>query len=318
MFQRDAPSFKAWLLFIILSFIWGSSFILMKIGLFGIEGHAVLSAFDVGALRIAGAGIVLLPFALKAWRKIKSRKDGLLALLSGLLGSFFPAFLFCIAETRISSAFAGFINSITPLFAILIAAFFYHARVPTGKWLGIFTGLAGSVLLFWDAHAGIGRDFTFGFYALLATIFYAINVNMVKEYLTHIKPLSLAAIALTSLFPLAIAVLSITGFFHLDFTNRETQYAVSASLLLGVIGTAIASVLFYELVKISGVIFSSLVTYGIPFIALGWGLVLGESISTMQVIALLVILIGVYAVNKPGISRRPKIKKAGTHSSGLN
>ncbi len=306
MKQPEGYSLKAWMLFILLSIIWGSSFILMKLGLFGLKGMPVLSPYEVAALRIGGSGLVMLPFALKAWKKIASAREARLSILSGLLGSFFPAFLFCLAETRITSAFAGFINSITPLFTLLIAVFVFRTSVTRSKWLGIVIGFLGCIMLFWDAHDGLGADFIFGFYALLATIFYAINVNMVNEYLTHIKPLELAAIALTILLPLAVMVLLITGFFSLPFREGEVQIAVSASLVLGIIGTALASVLFYELVKISGAIFSSLVTYGIPFIALTWGLVLGEVISWLQILALLIILGGVYVVNA-----RIKMQKAG-------
>ena len=111
--------FIHWVIFCLLALIWGSSFILMK------EGLTQLSPYQVAALRMLFAGLVLLPFAFKALKKIPKEKMGLV-LLSGIIGNFIPAFLFCIAETKIDSALAGILNSLTPLFTILVGVFFFQ------------------------------------------------------------------------------------------------------------------------------------------------------------------------------------------------
>jgi drug/metabolite transporter (DMT)-like permease len=70
-------------------------------------------------------------------------------------------------------------------------------------------------------------------------------------------------------------------------------------------GTALASIIFYMLVKRAGTLFASLVTYGIPFVAIGWGLLFGESITLAQVGCLLIILAGVYLVNRNKPLKQP-------------
>ncbi|MCA6489171.1 MAG: DMT family transporter, partial [Chitinophagaceae bacterium] len=107
----------SWLLFIVLCLIWGSSFYLMKVGM------DQLSAYQVASLRMLTAGLVLVPFARKAWQSIP-RNRVMLVMGSGLLGSFFPAYLFCLAETKIDSAIAGILNALTPLFTLLVGIFF--------------------------------------------------------------------------------------------------------------------------------------------------------------------------------------------------
>src|SRR5690606_335700 len=129
-----------WLLFFLLALIWGSSFILMK------EGMLHLNAFEVASFRICTAAIVMLPIGVKAFRSMPGNKIGY-AFLSGLLGSFFPAYFFCLAETRIGSALAGTLNSLTPVFVIITAALFFRRWIPSRKVIGILIAFSGSVFL---------------------------------------------------------------------------------------------------------------------------------------------------------------------------
>lgn len=290
-----------WLIFIALSFIWGSSFILMK------EGLEHISAFQVASLRIISSGLVLLPVAYKSFRQIPKEKI-FYTFMSGVLGSLLPAYLFCVAEQGIDSALAGVLNSLTPIFVIIIGAMFFQSKTSTHKVIGIIIAFSGSLLLFLTQP-----DFSHNsnaFYVLLvviATLMYGINVNMVHRHLSNIPSLQIASMALLLNAVPASIVLIISGYFKLDLTNRGILFSTGYSCILGIFGTAVASVIFYMLIKRAGAVFSSMVTYGIPFVAIMWGYVYGENIGWKQVLSLLVILTGVYIAN---MRIKPALKPA--------
>jgi drug/metabolite transporter (DMT)-like permease len=289
--NKNRPELLHWGLFLILSVIWGSSFILMK------EGMKHLSAYQVASLRMLSAGLVLFPFAIRALRNFP-RKNLPLVLLSGSLGTFFPAYLFCIAETELDSGIAGILNALTPLFTILIGAVFYHSTVPVKKWMGVIIGFIGLVLLMISGKQDMRfNNMNYSFFIILATIFYGINVNLVSRRLRHIPSLSLAAVAFSMLILPAGIILILTGYFRQSGIQGFT-YSTTASSILGIFGTAIASVLFYVLMKRAGALFASMVTYGIPFVAIFWGFLAHETITTLQILCLLMILAGVWLANK--------------------
>lgn len=280
-----------WVLFSLLSVIWGSSFILMKAGM------TQLSPYQVATLRILSAGIILIPFAYKAVRQIPKNKI-LLVIISGLVGSFFPAYLFCLAETRIDSALAGILNALTPLFVILIGMTFFQLRAEKRKIIGVLVGFAGLCLLIVPAGNISLQHFSYSLLALIATIFYGLNVNLIGRHMQGIGSLNIASLAFAFLIVPCLVILYFTGFFNLPLTDRPFLLAILASAVLGIMGTAVASILFYMLLKRAGALFASMVTYGIPFIAVIWGLWGGEHISFLQVGCLAIILAGVYMVNR--------------------
>jgi drug/metabolite transporter (DMT)-like permease len=219
--------------------------------------------------------MVLLPFTINKLKAIP-RKELPLIFLSGMLGTFIPAYLFCLAETQLDSGVAGILNALTPLFTILIGAIFFKAKLPLKKWTGVLVGFAGLVML-----VMVGRDMKFnnmGYstYIIIATICYGINVNMVSRHLKHIPSLMLASVAFGLLIlPSGLILL------YTELTEKAGEkgywYSIGASSVLGIFGTAVASVLFYMLMKRAGPLFASMVTYGIPFVALFWGSLAGET-----------------------------------------
>lgn len=281
-----------WVIFIVLSFIWGSSFILMK------EGMKGLSAYQVASIRILSAGIVLVPFGIQSFKALPANKR-LLVFLSGLLGTFFPAYLFCIAETKIDSSLAGILNALTPLFTLLIGAIFFKSRIPWRKWAGVIIGFAGLVLLILAGNKTISFSYMgYASFILLATLLYGINVNLVSRYLKEIGSRQIATVAFTLLIIPSFVILWLTGYFNKEELSRAFLYSTGASMVLGIMGTAVASILFYVLLKRAGAVFSSMVTYGIPFVALFWGILANEEINPWQIGCLCVILGGVYLANK--------------------
>jgi drug/metabolite transporter (DMT)-like permease len=281
-----------WAIFLLLSFIWGSSFILMKEGLIG------LSSYQVASLRIVFSGLVLLPYAIKYWKQIPINKIGTI-FLSGFLGSLLPAFLFCIAEEKIDSALAGTLNSLTPIFVIIIGAVFFSTKTSTNKIIGIVIAIAGSALLMFSKNSlQQNQPIFYISLILLATICYGINVNMVSKYLQNIGSIQIASIALGLNAIPALVILYCTGYFNLPLADSKVLSSTFFTALLGVFGTALASIIFYLLMKRAGAIFASMVTYGIPFVAIMWGLIYKEEVGVKQLVALCIILAGVFIANR--------------------
>lgn len=279
-------------IFSILSIIWGSSFVLMK------EGLTALSAYQVASLRMLSSGLVLLPFAVSAFKKIPSQKMGIV-FLSGFIGNFIPAYLFCIAETNIDSSLAGILNSLTPLFTILVGLFLFKTPANFQKILGVLIGFVGLCLLFAAGKNISFQNLSFASLVLVATFLYGLNVNLVGKYLKNIRAIDIVSVAFAFLIIPSTLILYLTGYFSMPFQEIAFQKATIAGIVLGVVGTSIASILFYILIKRSSIVFASMVTYGIPIIAVAWGVYFGESISLLQIASLFIILAGVYIVNKP-------------------
>ena len=290
-YQALNSKFINWFIFIILSFIWGSSFILIKEGLIG------LTALQVASLRIVSSGLVLLPTAVKTFRQIPKNKIFII-FMSGILGSLLPAYLFCIAEQGIGSALAGVLNSLTPIFVIICGALFFNSKAAANKITGIIIAFAGSVLLFFS-QTGFAQNSNALYVSLvvLATILYGFNVNMVHRHLSNVPSVRIAAVALSLNAIPALIVLYFTGYFKLDFSNKAVLLSTAFSCVLGIFGTAVATIIFYILLKRAGSIFASMVTYGIPVVAIIWGIIYGEEVGWKQAGCLVIILLGVYVAN---------------------
>jgi drug/metabolite transporter (DMT)-like permease len=294
-----------WLVFALLSIVWGSSFILMK------EGLKSFTPYQVASLRMLSAGIILLPFAYKALKQIPNYKMGLIV-LSGILGNFIPAYLFCIAETQIDSSLAGILNSLTPMFTIIVGVVFFKTQTSFVKIIGMIIGFVGLSFLLAAGKDVSLHNLSFAALVLLATLFYGINVNLVGRYMQNMGSLHIASIAFAFLIIPSVLVLYFTGYFSHNFSDPLVLKSLMACSLLGILGTSIATILFYFLVKRAGILFGSLVTYGIPVVAVAWGLLDGESLNLMQVGCLGLILLGVYIVNRGNFNFIPFFKNKHT------
>ncbi|MEQ1678288.1 MAG: DMT family transporter [Chitinophagaceae bacterium] len=290
-------NFIRWTIFIILCIIWGSSFKLMK------DSSVGLNAVQIAALRIFSAGLVFVPFAIYHFQKIPRKKIGTV-ILSAVFGNLLPAFLFAIAMTKIDGSLGGILNSLTPICVVVIGIVFFKDKIKSQKIVGVLIGFLGLVLL--TVAPALSGDKTISFnnlgYMLLilvATLLYGINVNMVGHYLKGLNPVHVATVSLAFMtIPTAI-VLWQQHFLQLNFNDVVVQKAVLASSGLGIVGSAIATALFYVLVQKASGLFASLVTYGIPFVALGWGFLDHEKITWAQIMCLGIILFGVYMANRP-------------------
>lgn len=283
--------FINWILFIAMSLIWGSSFLLMKFGM------DTLSPYQVASLRICSAGLILLPFAINKIKKF-DKKTHLYLFLTGFIGNFLPAYLFCFAETHLDSAFAGTLNALTPILTLVVGVLLYNMKSTTFQKIGIFIGFIGLVFMSLSKTELIGFDQKHLFYTFLvflATLGYAFNVLFVAQFLKGVKPIEIASIAFLYSGILALIVLIFTGYFSAEmFAKDNFLESTFYSIILGILNTALASYLFYILLQRAGAIFASMVTYGIPFVAVALGAIFKENISFKQLACLGLILFGVY------------------------
>jgi len=284
----------SWGIFILLCIIWGSSFILMK------ASKVELTWAQIASLRIFSAGVVMLPFALFYFSKIPVKKMPLVILL-GICGNLLPAYLFAAAISKnIDSGLAGILNSLTPICVVVTGAIFFKSKIQSKKIIGVIIGFIGLIVLTLVNKNGISfENLEYTSWILLATVAYGFNVNIVSHYLKDVHPIHLAVVSITTMIiPTGIVLLQ-QNFLDLPFDENATRWAVINIVTLGIAATAIATALFYVLVKKAGGLFASLVTYGIPFISLAWGFVDGEKITIMQIGCLAIILGGVYLANMP-------------------
>jgi drug/metabolite transporter (DMT)-like permease len=283
---------SAYFLLFALAVIWGSSFILMKRGLL------LFTPIQIGCLRMFTASLVMIPFAIKNFKSVRPEHWKFL-IASGLFGNAIPSILFPLAQTGISSALAGMINTLTPIFTLLIGFLIFGASHAKKNIFGLLIGLAGALLLI----SGGGRDLqqgTFGasIYVVAATVCYAISMNILRHKLNTLNPLTITSFALLFVgIPMGVAFF-FTGLPQQLTPASHVALPVVSIILLGVIGTAVSTVLFNRLIQLSGTLVASSVTYLIPIVATIWGVLDGEHLIWSHFVGLMLILSGVYMINR--------------------
>lgn len=284
---------KKWAYLLILALVWGSSFILMKKALIG------LSPIQLGALRMLIAGVFLISFGFKSLKKIQ-RKHYKYILYTALCGTFFPVFLFAYAVNGIDSAITSILNSLTPFNTFIVGILGFGLTFKKQQLIGISIGLLGTItLILKGAEMNPNQNYWFSLLVVFASIGYALNVNMVKKYLSDLSALSIVTGNFVLLVLPALLVLIGTGFFsEFDFSKTENLNSLGYITILAVFGTGIAKVFYNKMVHLATPVFASSVTYLIPIVAVFWGILDGEKLSFIQLIAALLILLGVYVLNK--------------------
>ncbi len=295
---------KRWFQFtilMILAFIWGSSFILMKIGIMS------FSSAQAAALRIFLASLVLAPIAIKQINRLQ-RKDLISLLIVGFIGSFFPAFMFMEAETRIDSALAGMLNSLTPVFTLIVGLIFHRTAFRWMQAIGLSLGLIGATgLILAGDGIQIGTMNSYALYIVLATLFYAISINQIKSKLSHLTGVQVTSFSFLFIGPVALIYLLTTDFAPV-LANPSWPLHFLALATLGIIGSAMAMLLMNSLIRYSSAIAASSVTYVIPVFAILWGLLLGERVTWLHVFCMILILAGVYVINLKWNKGKPTTK----------
>ena len=298
---------RKWLYLIVLSIIWGTSYILIKKGLEG------FSAIQLGAVRIVLASFFLFLIGFRTLRGI-SRKQWKWVALSGMVGSLFPIFLFAFAQTEIDSGIASILNSLVPLFTILVGAGAFKISFSRRQFLGVAVGLAGaSMLILLGAGLNPDQNYQYAGLVVLATVCYAFNANIIKDKLQEVPPLAIAVGNFACILPAGIAMLIYSGAFSQDvIKGPEFLSSLGYLVILCIMGTCVAKVMFNRLIQISSPVFSVSVTYLIPIVGILWGSADGETFTILQLLAALVILLGVYLVNSRKAARQRESSLSGS------
>lgn len=291
----------AWLLFIGLALTWGSSFILMKKGL-----HS-FSYTQIGLIRIAMAWLFTLLIAAPKFKNFK--KKHLWALIGvGFFGNGIPYMLFPLAIKHLDSSLVGILNSMVPLFTLIVGLIWF--RIPV-KWLsvmGIILGFLGAAWLLVPNMQLNVSQLGYGIYPILATLCYGISINIINSRLTDLSSLGITLLSLTVVGPLCLVGLFGTNFIEVMQTDEQAWLNFGFIALLGIVGSSLAIYVFNILIKNTSSLFAASVTYAIPIVALLWGVFDGEEVGLQHLGGMLLILLGVWLINKRG-SPAERIKK---------
>jgi len=278
-----------WLVIALLSLIWGTSYILMK------KGLESFSSLQIGSLRILITFLCLLPVSVRNLYKLNANNILSISLI-GLLGSGIPAFLFPLAQTRVSSSLAGMLNSLSPVFTLIVGILFYRRKAIRTQIAGVILGLIGAIGLIYNG------SFTFNFYGLfvvLATLMYGISSNEVAK-IQDMNGLQITSLAFLVISPLAIGYLLFSDFSAAVSTTHWMRN-LGYIFVLSVMGSAFALALFYLLIMNTSPVFGSMVTYFIPVISTLWGLSDNERLTSSMLISVAFILAGVYLINRTNL-----------------
>ncbi len=293
-------SIKAWAYLIILSVIWGSSYFLIKIGLEDSYGNERMPPQLLGALRISFAFLALTPLLYTSIKKLK-KKHILFVIISGVVGNGLPAFLFAYAETKLDSSITGMLNSLVPIFTVLIATIVFKFRLKWNHIAGLTVGILGAFMIVYQKLFSTNLSFNDTIPILtvvLATFCYALSLNVIKYKLKDLNAMAITSISFAAIGPFCIVYLFTTNFFDRIANQPNFIEGIGIVGILAFIGTAMAVLLFNNMIKISTTVFASSVTYFIPIVAILLGLTLGENISILQLSGIGVLILGVFLINR--------------------
>ncbi|HVN58205.1 MAG TPA: DMT family transporter [Bacteroidales bacterium] len=281
-----------WLAVALLALIWGTSYILMK------KGLRSFSVYQLASLRILISAFCLLPVALRSL-SILNKRNFISIILIGLFGSGIPAFLYPLAETRIESSLTGMLNSLTSAFTLVIGILFYERKAIRSQIAGVILGFAGAAGLLYNGSLIINY---FGLFVVLATLMNGISNNEVSK-VEGLTGLQITALAFFTMSPAALAIFLGTDI-TVPFHTPHWLFNFGCIAVLSIVGSAFANAIYYYLLRDTSPLFASVVVYFIPIVATLWGLSDNERLAPHMLLSVLLILAGVYLINRPGALKR--------------
>ncbi|MFT7587957.1 MAG: drug/metabolite transporter (DMT)-like permease [Limisphaerales bacterium] len=292
MAQQSTRTLLDYVLLFTLTVIWGSSFILYKEGLKGLDWN------QVAILRILIGSVCFVPMGYYWWKR--TPKKALLAIFAvGLCGSGFPPFLFSLAQTKLESGLTGILNTLTPIFTLLIGIVLFGLAINKWKATGLLIGLIGAAaIILVDPEKGLSGNALSGFYVILATACYAMSTNIVKAKLQDVHPIAIGVFAMLTISIPTLFLLPSADLVETWQTVEGAGRATFFASILGIFCTAVANILYFMLVQRTDVVFASTVTYMVPIVAIGWGLLDGESFIPMHFLGMGLILFGVWLTGR--------------------
>jgi len=290
--QEKPIELKSIFILLGLSLVWGSSFILIKKALIS------FNPIDLACMRISISAIAFTPI-LYFQRKKVPWKDWKLFLAVGLTGSGIPAFMYFIAQTNINSTVSGLLNSLTPIWTLIIGILIFKNKMDASKTIGVLIGFLGAALLMlFSESEGENTNLWYGLFVVFGTLCYGMSGNMVKHHFQNVKSIIISATSFFLIGPPAVGYLIYNGTLtHLEW-NQDQVYSFGAILTLSLVGTVLSTIIFYKLIQDTTAVFGSSVAYVMPLVAMGWGFLDGEPIGLIVILSLMLILTGVYMIKK--------------------
>lgn len=283
---------KYWGILALLSLVWGSSFILMEFALKSFE------PIQLAGMRVAISAFCLSP-VLFIHRKNIPWKRWYQFFIAGMIGNGIPAILFFIAQSHITSTLSGLLNCLTPIWTLIVGLLFFGTQSEKSKFLGVILGFIGAAILVIGSKDGSGNNnYLYAGMVVLATLSYGTSANYVKTILHDVKPIIISAMTFFTISIPASIYLLFTDFSSIDLSNKQTIQSIAAICTLAILGTALATILFYYLIQKTSAVFGSTVAYLMPIVALFWGVMNDEPVTMWHLVGMIVILSGVYIIRK--------------------
>lgn len=292
MLKKIDSKLGHWIILIMLSIIWGSSFMLIKRGL------DAFSYEQVATLRIFIAFIFLTVLGRKFYTNFPTKKLWPL-FLTGFIGNGIPPFLFSKAQTYLDSGIVGILNVLTPLFTIFIGILFYNLKVKIVNYLGIALGIIGTIYLLLPQTEQLDdKTLYYSLIAILGTACYGWSANIIKAHLEELDAIQITTISFSFVGPWAGIYLLCGDFLEIMQNHPKAISSFSYIAILAIMGSALSVIAFNKLIKMTGPLFATSCTYIIPIVAIIWGVSDKEIIDIHDIIGFVIILGGIYLVNK--------------------
>lgn len=288
-----------WFLLIVIAMTWGSSFILIK------KSLVSFSPYEVGAIRVGIAGLLMAVIGIPALRKMSMKTLGWVV-LAGFFGNFLPMFLFPLAQTQVSSSLAGILDSLVPIFVLIFGFVLFGVRSKLTQVVGAIVGFSGAVLLMYFSEASSeDSQLAYALLVVLATACYGVSALLIKEKLANVASMQLSCAVFSVWIIPCFLILLFSGFFQNFQSTPETWESFGYLSLLTIVGTAIAMVLYYKLIQNTTPVFASTVTYLLPLVAVIWGIIDGEEFTFWYFGGGLLILLGIYLIREKTPDPKP-------------
>lgn len=261
------------------------------------QGLKSFNFWQVSSIRMLSAFVFLLPFSIRNLKKL-NKKNILPILIVAWIGNLIPSWLFPLGQTRVDSNIAGVLNSLVPVFVLIVGVTFFKKKTGVSQVLGVVLGLVGAAMLVTKDNLFVfGQMNYYALYIVLATILYSFNINQINVYLKNLNGLEIASLAFLFIGPISGIILLFSDF-NLAVSSNTLYFDLFCVVLLGLLGSAVAVSLSNHIITNAGAMFASSVTYIIPVFAIFWGIVDGERLNFNQILATAVVLGSVYLVNK--------------------
>lgn len=277
--------YNNWLLLLLVSFIWGSPYILREIALKSFSHN------QVAAFQIFLSFIMFLPLIVKNFKKL-SKNNIFPLLLSGITGNIGPSYFFAKAQTQINSSIAGMLNAMLPMITLGVAILFFKSKTNKKVIGGILLGFIGTLVISFSGNSHGSSYFWGVFYVFMAILSVAISINIVSFSLPKLTGKEIASLAFLFVGPMAGCFLVFTD---LSTAIASESFSKSSFMLALLAILTFAGVICYNhLIKKSSHVFAASIAYLIPIVAIFWGIVIGgDHISITQIASILLILVGV-------------------------